>query len=317
MLDVKNLKVRFGNIEVVRGVSFNLNQGQILSVIGESGAGKSVLAMSILKLYDERTASIKADQLKYNGIDVLAYGEKDFLTLRGREIAYIFQNPTDALSPNKTIRSQVKELCAVHGLAYVERDVIQLFGDVGLEKEAEIVLSMYPKQLSGGLAQRVTIAMSLLLKPKLIIADEPTSSIDASLTKVIVNLLVKINKKYGIAVMFITHDIDLALEISDKIMIMYGGLVMEYSDKDRFIKHPYHPYTQALMKCVKSIQSSESPLYTLQGYALDPSEFKSECPFANRCSYREDLCTMAIPDLSNRGVRCVKEISKEAIHVES
>mgnify|MGYP004702714971 CR=1 FL=1 len=314
MLNVSQIKVKFGKTEVVRGVSFDLKQGEILSVIGESGAGKSVLAMSMLKLYDEKIAQISADHMTYCEIDLLKCDEKAYQNLRGKALAYIFQNPNDALSPNKTIRNQFKELCSVHQIPYVEADIVQMFMDVGLDEEAQVVLSMYPKQLSGGLAQRVTIAMALLLKPKVIIADEPTSSIDASLTQVIVSLLVKINQKYDISLMFITHDIELAMQISNRIMIMYGGLVMEYGEKERIAQKPLHPYTQELMKCVRSINSSESPLYSLPGYALDPSQFKSECPFVNRCMVKSEMCTKSIPLMSARGVRCVHEIGVEVLN---
>ncbi len=308
MLKIENLHVSFGNTEVVRGISFEVNKGEIISILGESGSGKSVTAMSILKLYDPKVASITADIMSFSSHDLLKLDEKTLRPLRGKHISYIFQNPNDALSPNRSIRAQFKELCKVHEMAYVEKEIVELLIEVGLVQECEIVLNMYPHQLSGGQAQRVTIAMALLLKPEVLIADEPTSSIDASLTDVIVELLTRINKKLGITILFITHDFDLASRISHQILILYGGLVMEYGKRDDIFGMPLHPYTIELMKCVNSIHSQEDLLYTLAGNALDPSEFEIACPFAPRCLSVEPRCTVQIPDLitkDNRAVRCV------------
>jgi len=308
MLKIENLKVGFGKIEVVRGISFEVKKGDFLSILGESGSGKSVTAMSILRLYDSKVASITADAMSFINDDLLSLEEKLLRPLRGRHIAYIFQNPNDALSPNKTIRAQFKELCKVHKLPFVETQIITCLVEVGLVQECEIVLNMYPHQLSGGQAQRVTIARALLLKPEVLIADEPTSSIDASLTDIIVDLLISINKKFGITILFITHDFDLASKMSDQILILYGGLVMEYGKRDDIFDKPLHPYTIELMKCVHSIHSHDSQLYTLAGNALDPSEFTLACPFAQRCPCLEDRCKSKIPDLvsyGNRALRCV------------
>lgn len=308
MLKVENLRVKFNKTEVVRGITFSLKHGKILSVLGESGSGKSVTAMSIMRLYGEKQAHIMADEISLDEIDLYTCSEIDMQNIRGIKIAYIFQNPNDALSPNKTIRAQFKELFKVHKKKYDEQNIKSLLETVGLQVESEYILNMYPHQLSGGQAQRVTIALAISLDPKVIIADEPTSSIDASLTDVIIELLLSINKKLGISILFITHDFDLASQISDEILILYGGLVMEYGSKEEVFNNPKHPYTQELMKCVESINSREGVLYTLSGYALDPSEFKSECPFWYRCSYAEERCKVQIPLLSNVGshhVRCV------------
>jgi len=309
MLKIENLHVSFGKTEVVRGISFEVDKGEIISILGESGSGKSVTAMSILKLYDPKVASIMANKMSFSGYDLLKLDEKALRPLRGKHISYIFQNPNDALSPNRTIRAQFKELCKVHMMEYVETQIVALMKEVGLVQESEIVLNMYPHQLSGGQAQRVTIAMALLLKPEVLIADEPTSSIDASLTDVIVELLMRINKKLGITILFITHDFDLASKISQQILILYGGLVMEYGKRDDIFENPLHPYTIELMKCVNSIHSQDDRLYTLAGNALDPSEFTKICPFASRCPSMEPICITQIPELitqDNRVIRCVK-----------
>ena len=164
MLKIENLHVSFGKTEVVRGISFEVNKGEIISILGESGSGKSVTAMSILKLYDPKVASIVANKMSFSGHDLLKLDEKALRPLRGKHISYIFQNPNDALSPNRSIRAQFKELCRVHMMEYVETQIVALMKEVGLVQESEFVLNMYPHQLSGGQAQRVTIAMALLLK---------------------------------------------------------------------------------------------------------------------------------------------------------
>lgn len=309
MLKIENLHVSFGKTEVVRGISFEVNKGEIISILGESGSGKSVTAMSILKLYDPKVASIVSNKMSFSGHDLLKLDEKALRPLRGKHISYIFQNPNDALSPNRSIRAQFKELCRVHMMEYVETQIVALMKEVGLVQESEFVLNMYPHQLSGGQAQRVTIAMALLLKPEVLIADEPTSSIDASLTDVIIELLLRINKKLGITILFITHDFDLASKISQQILILYGGLVMEYGKRDDIFGNPLHPYTIELMKCVNSIHSQDDRLYTLAGNALDPSEFTMTCPFASRCPSMVPICITKIPELitkDNRVIRCVQ-----------
>jgi len=322
LLKVENLHVKFSKTEVVRGISFKVRKGDILSILGESGSGKSVTAMSLLKLYEGKVAQITADNVVFSEIDILLCDEKKMQKIRGNRIAYIFQNPNDALSPNRSVRAQFKQLCIVHNLKYDETEITDLLKDVGLTEECEIILNMFAHQLSGGQAQRVTIAMALLLKPEILIADEPTSSIDASLTDIIVSLLLSINQKYGITILFITHDFNLASHISDQILILYGGLVMEYGSRDSIFNSPLHPYTIELMKCVQSIESKENPLYTLAGNALDPSEFKNECPFAQRCPRAESRCFESIPgplQVQGRFVRCLlyKEGSLDASETNS
>jgi peptide/nickel transport system ATP-binding protein len=314
MLKVENLHVRFGTKDqgttVVRGVSYEVKRGEVVSLLGESGSGKSVSVMSAIRLYDAHAAHITADVMQFETIDLLKSDAKTLNALRGKHIGLVFQNPGDALSPNKTIRAQFKELCTVHSIPWKESEIVDLLCEVGLSEEAERLLSMYPHQLSGGQAQRVTIAMAVLPKPELLIADEPTSSIDASLTGVIVDLLLALQKKMGLGLLFITHDFDLAARISDRIIIMYGGLVMETGTREAVFNTPQHPYTLELMRCVQSLRSNDGHLYTLNGYALDPSDFTDACPFAKRCSEADGTCEQGIPGWSEiepgHEVRCIK-----------
>ncbi|OJV64425.1 MAG: hypothetical protein BGO41_12460 [Clostridiales bacterium 38-18] len=309
MLEIENLKVKLNHTEIVRGISFNLEKGKILSVLGESGSGKSVTATSILRLFDENNSEITVDLMRFDEQDLKNLNKGQLEAIRGKRIAYIFQNPIDALSPYRRIGKQFKEVLKSHQLAYHKNEVLKWLEMVGLEKEKEYILRKYPHQLSGGQAQRVTIALALCLNPELIIADEPTSSIDASLTDTIIELLISINQRMKISILFITHDFDLATRISDDILILYGGLVMEYGEKANIVNRPKHPYTEELFKCVSSINSREERLYALSGYALDPKAFKNECPFADRCPQVKKDCYLKIPQITfdsyGTQVRCV------------
>ena len=309
MLEIENLRVKLNQTEIVRGISFNLEKGKILSVLGESGSGKSVTAMSILKLFEENQSEISADRMKYDDYDLNSVSKNQLESIRGKNIAYIFQNPIDALSPYRRIGHQFKEVLKSHQMTYDKKEVLNWLELVGLGKEKAYILRKYPHQLSGGQAQRVTIALALCLNPEVIIADEPTSSIDASLTDTIIDLLVSINQKMNISILFITHDFDLATRISDDILILYGGLVMEYGEKANIVNQPKHPYTVELFKCVRSINSREEQLYALSGYALDPKGFKNECPFAERCHHVREACYQKVPLLAfdeyGTQIRCV------------
>ncbi len=309
MLEIDNLTVKLNHTEIVRGISFNLEKGKILSVLGESGSGKSVTAMSILRLFEEDHSEILANSLKYDEYDLKHISKNQLENIRGKKIAYIFQNPIDALSPYRRIGHQFKEVLNSHGMQYDKQEVLKWLDLVGLGKEKAYILRKYPHQLSGGQAQRVTIALALCLNPEIIIADEPTSSIDASLTDTIIDLLVSINQKMNISILFITHDFDLATRISDDILILYGGLVMEYGEKANIVNRPKHPYTVELFKCVRSINSREERLYALSGYALDPKAFKNQCPFAERCHQVKKACYQKIPSIAfdeyGTQIRCV------------
>lgn len=309
MLEIENLNVKLNRTEIVRGISFNLEKGKILSVLGESGSGKSVTAMSLLKLFEENNSEISADKMKYDEQDLRSISKSQLENIRGKSISYIFQNPIDALSPYRRIGHQFKEVLESHQMAYDKHEVLNWLELVGLSKEKAYILRKYPHQLSGGQAQRVTIALALCLNPEIIIADEPTSSIDASLTDTIIDLLISINQKMNISILFITHDFDLATRISDDILILYGGLVMEYGEKVNIVNRPKHPYTIELFKCVNSINSREEQLYALSGYALDPKAFKNECPFAERCKKVRKACYQNVPPITfdeyGTQIRCV------------
>jgi len=312
LLQVKNLKVSFRNgnkyIQVVRGVDIEVNKGEIVGILGESGSGKTVSSNSILGLINSEEGRIDSGEIIYRGSDLLKLREKELQMIRGQEISYIFQNPSESLNPYRRVGKQIEEALKVHGLSVSREKIIEVMMDVGLDT-ADIIYNMYPFQLSGGQCQRVMIAMGIICNPDLLIADEPTSAIDASIRKKILSLLKSINHKYGTSIIIITHDFDVAKFICDKITIMYGGLVMEHGTMKDIMENPMHPYTVELIKCVSSLDNSEDILYALEGRPPSPYEFKDECPFYPRCKKRIKECSQSIPimkSISGRGVRCIK-----------
>lgn len=303
ILSLKNLSVSFDGIKVVRGVDFKIRKGEIHGILGESGSGKSVTAFSICKLHDQANYS---GEIIFDGDSILEMSDSKLSTIRGYDIAYVFQNPHESFNPNKKIRNQMREAMSIHGIQPSDDFIVDTLKSVGL-KNAEMILKKYPDQLSGGECQRVMIGMSLLCEPKVIIADEPTSAIDASIKKQIIELLKHINKKYGTTIVIISHDIDLVENICDSMTIMYGGIVMEQGMTDKILLEPKHPYTSALIACTESLNHSGDRLVTLEGLPLSPKHYEEHCPFFQRCKLRVEACGENMPDLveiNHRVYRC-------------
>lgn len=311
LLDIEGLKVAFPTsgsmVEVVRGVDLEIGQGEIVGLLGESGSGKSVTAAAVSLLSRDDQALIKANKLEFMEQDLQNANETMLRKIRGKQIAYVFQNPTESLSPMKKIGAQLAEVFQVHRETYTKQMIYDLIYDVGLS-DPELICNMYPHQLSGGQAQRVMVAMAVALRPDLLIADEPTSSIDASLKDVVIDLLISVNRKYKTAILVITHDFDVAYKMCQRIYIMYGGLVLEEGPTQALFDQPKHPYTQALIQCVTSLHEGHGKLFTLEGTALDPSDFRLACPFYERCSLRQAACSLDIPkmrQIGERSHRCI------------
>ncbi|MBN2286289.1 MAG: ABC transporter ATP-binding protein [Tissierellales bacterium] len=311
LLEINNLKISFyhqhRSIQVVRGFDLSLNNREIVGIIGESGSGKTVSATSILKLEDE-TQSIDSGTIIFNGINLLELSEKEYQKIRGNQISYIFQNASSALNPYKKIGLQLTEVLRNHKLPFSKNIVLDVLKEVGIE-EADTSYDMYPFQLSGGQNQRIMIAQGIISKPDLLIADEPTSSIDASLKRTVLDLLKKINQKSHMAIIFITHDFEAAKYLCEKLIIMYGGLVMEEGEVNEIFAKPLHPYTEELIKCANSLTQGDLNVYTLEGTAPTPLQFKEECPFISRCKMKLPECSFGIPKMTTLGtrkVRCIK-----------
>ncbi len=315
ILDINNINLGFqldGKfMEVVRGVDLYVAPHEIIGILGESGSGKSVTVKSIFRINEEEII-IQGGEILFRNQEITKLNEKEMTNLRFKEIAYIPQNPSDALNPYQTIKKQFFELSKIHKTKISLEQIVRALSDVGIENP-ETIMNMYAYQLSGGLAQRVVFAMSIILEPPLIIADEPTSAIDASLKKNILDLLKKINHEKGISIIVITHDFDVIKYLANRVYVMYGGLVLEEGKIDGVINNPLHPYTVELIKCVESIENNEERFYSMEGTPENPLNFRNTCPFLNRCSERNSLCEIKIPELvefNDHLVRCVKYIKE-------
>ncbi|MCK5758191.1 MAG: ABC transporter ATP-binding protein, partial [Clostridiales bacterium] len=281
LLEIKNMKVSLYNgdksLKIIRGFNLTLNSGEIVGVLGESGSGKTVSSSMIARIYSPLEGKIDNGSIFFKGVDLANLNEVEMNKIRGKQISYIFQNPSNALNPYKKVGKQLEDLMKTHDLEYSKSLILNVMEEVGLTG-VEIVYDMFPFQLSGGQNQRIMICQSILCKPDLLIADEPTSSIDAMLRKKILDLLIKINKKYNMAIIFITHDFDVAKYLCDRLLIMYGGLVVEEGKIENIFANPMHPYTEELIKCASSLDTKEEYLYSLEGSPPIPAEFKDECP---------------------------------------
>ena len=306
LLDVRGLRTQFrtheGVVRAVNDVSFSVRPGQILGIVGESGSGKSVTARSILRMV-RPPGEIAAGEVRYRGTDLLTLGEKEMRDLRGREIAMVFQDPQSALNPVMTVGDQIAEALVVHGTdkkAARER-ARELLGQVGIP-DVERRLDDYPHQFSGGMRQRVVIAVALASKPSLLLADEPTTALDVTIQAQILRLLGQLRDELGIAVVMITHDMGVVAEMCDEVVVMYGGRVMERGPVDVIFNSPQLPYTADLLAAMPRLDdiAEGRSLPAIPGSPPDPANLPPGCPFQPRCRMAVDICAQQVPDLLPR-----------------
>ena len=318
LLEVKNLTTTFstgaGTIRAVDDVSFSIESGQTLGLVGESGCGKSVTALSILRLIPSPPGRIIAGEIYLDGLELLSLPEPRMKRIRGNRISMIFQEPMTSLNPVFTVGEQVGEVYRLHqGLSRkqaLER-VIDLFGHVGIPAPAARVLS-YPHQLSGGMRQRVMIAMALACRPALMIADEPTTALDVTIQAQILDLMNRLGEETGASTLFITHDLGIIAEVARHVAVMYAGRLMEYAGVDDLYHDPLHPYTRGLLSSVPAPGAGKRTprLSTIPGTVPSPINPPPGCPFHDRCPDAFQPCPELLPSLYNRGngrlVRCFK-----------
>lgn len=301
LLSVRNLKTSFfthvGEVKAVRGISFDVNEGEVLGIVGESGSGKSVTSLSIMGLL-QYPGRVVDGEILLNGEDILTYSKNQMRRVRGKEIAMIFQDPMTSLNPVYTIGNQIMEMILEHekmSRREARARAIEMLKLVGIPA-AEKRIDSYPHEFSGGMRQRVMIALALSCNPKLLIADEPTTALDVTIQAQILNLIKKLNRQFGMTTMLITHDLGVVATVCDKVAVMYGGLIMEYGAADEIFYHPRHPYTMGLLGSIPHVDGGEKRrLIPIDGTPPDLINPPKGCPFSTRCKYCMNVCTREQP----------------------
>ena len=307
LLEVKNLSTSFftkyGEIKAVNNVSFDLDEGEVLAIVGESGSGKSVTAFSIMQLI-AKGGRIVNGEIHFNGQEITKLTEKEMTKIRGKEISMIFQDPMTCLNPVFTIGDQMEEVLKLHfkelGKAERKQRCLEMLDKVGIPNAKER-LKQYPHELSGGMRQRVMIAISLLCSPKLLIADEPTTALDVTIQAQIIDLLKELKEEYNTAIIIITHDLGVVANIADKVNVMYSGEIVETADIRNLYYNPSHPYTWGLLKALPRLDMKENELQPIPGSTPDLLLEMDHCPFFDRCEYAMECCRQSKPEYYETG----------------
>ena len=299
LLRLENLsidyKVKGGYLSAVNDVNLSVHRGEILAVVGESGCGKSTIAHAIMNLLPGGNEEIEG-KIIFKGEDLRTYSRRQMEAIRGKDIGMIFQNPLDSLNPVYKTGKQVEEAILLDGIDRVQawNKVLELYKDVKMP-DAEVRANSFPHELSGGMRQRVMIAMMLSRNPELLIADEPTTALDVTIEAQILEIIKDLKKTYDTAIMLITHNFGLVAEVADKIAVMYAGEVIEYGDVYEIFEKPLHPYTTLLMKALPRKTKHEGRLQTIDGNVPRIMDKKPGCRFANRCPYAMEKCANETP----------------------
>ncbi len=304
LIKLENLRTRFhtedGVVNAVNGVSYEMAQGEVLGVVGESGCGKSVHALSIMRLIQIPPGEIYDGKIWFDGRDLLTLDEKEIRQVRGRDIAMVFQDPMSSLNPVYTVGFQIVEALTLHtdlNKKAAKERAADLLTLVGIP-EAEKRLDSYPHQFSGGMRQRAMIAMALSCEPKLLIADEPTTALDVTIQAQIVDLVIRLKEELGMAVMWITHDLGIVAEMAHKINVMYAGYIIERGSAQDIFKRTKHPYTMGLLGSLPKIDEAPgTKLFSIPGLPPDLVRLPKGCPFYARCTYRKEQCKTEMPPL--------------------
>lgn len=322
IIEVNGLRTSFftdeGEIPAVDHIDFHIKEGEILGVVGESGCGKSVTSLSIMGLVPNPPGKVVGGEIIFNGENIIHYSEKKMRQIRGNEIAMIFQEPMTSLNPLFTIGNQMIEGIKIHMKWDKKKSrskAIEILKRVGLPR-AEELMEEYPHQLSGGMRQRVMIAMAMACNPKLLIADEPTTALDVTIQSQILKLMKELNVEMNTAIMLITHDLGVVAQICERVVVMYAGKIVEEGEVSSIFKNPKHPYTKGLLKSVPDIRNKNERLYSIPGNVPKPGSIKHGCRFAERCEVAFERCSSENPELykvDDRGhrVRCFLQTREE------
>jgi len=301
LLEVKDLKTSFyihvGEVQAVRGVSFTVDKGEAIGIVGESGSGKSVTSMSIMKLL-QYPGKIKSGEINFKGENIVGKSDKEMMAIRGNEIAMIFQDPMTSLNPVYTIGDQIMEAIRRHqGLSKKEakEKAIEMLKLVGIPSP-ESRVDNYPHEFSGGMRQRAMIAIALSCQPDLLIADEPTTALDVTIQAQILELMKDLKDKINTSIILITHDLGVVADVCSRIVVMYGGLIMEEGTSEEIFYNPKHPYTMGLLKSIPRLDLGEKQrLVPIEGTPPDLIKPPKGCPFASRCAYAMNICMEHCP----------------------
>ncbi|MBR0171377.1 MAG: ABC transporter ATP-binding protein [Lachnospiraceae bacterium] len=294
VLDIQNLVVRFetddGVCHAVNGLDMQVEKGKALGLVGETGAGKTTTALSMLRLVPDPPGVVECEKLLVNGRDILNMSARDLEKVRGKDISMIFQDPMTALNPVFTVGEQIAESIMLHEdvtPAEAKARAVEMLEMVGIPGERN---TEYPHEFSGGMKQRVVIAIALACHPQLLIADEPTTALDVTIQAQVLDLMKNLIKKYQTSLIMITHDLGIVAEICDDVAVMYGGNIVEQGTLEEVFNHTRHPYTEGLFNSLPNINDRKAKLTPIKGLMLDPMEMPPGCPFAPRCPYADEKC---------------------------
>ena len=301
LLQVKNLCTSFdvdaGEVRAVNGISFSLDKGRVLGIVGESGSGKSVTAYSIMRILVE-PGRIKSGEILFDGQDIVKFSKKQMSEFRGKRVSIIFQDPMTSLNPTYTIGNQLREAILLHTNRNHEQAnarAVEMLKLVGVN-EPEKRLKQYPHELSGGMRQRVMIAMALACEPDILIADEPTTALDVTIQAQILELMKDLQKKLGMAIIMITHDLGVIADMCDEIIVMYAGRICERGTVDEIFYNPKHEYTKGLLRSIPKLDSRNQRLIPIAGSPVDLTSMPAGCAFASRCDRAMKICLTDLPE---------------------
>lgn len=320
VLEVKDLGITFftdrGELPAVQNVNFKIHRGETLAVVGESGCGKSMTALSIMRLIPSPPGKITSGEILYKGNDLVKLSENEICKIRGNEISMIFQEPMTSLNPVMTTGKQIMETIMAHNkiskkeAAQRALEIIKLVGISMPEK----IYSSYPHELSGGMRQRIMIAMALVCRPDLLICDEPTTALDVTIQAQILKLIHEMKKELNSSVMIITHDMGVVSEVADYVIVMYAGKIVEYSEVNTLFEKPLHPYTEGLIKSIPKLDENVDVLETIDGSVPMLYELPEGCFFSPRCKYAREMCNKKIPgyiEIGENHTVCCWKYTKE------
>ncbi|MNW26855.1 Oligopeptide transport ATP-binding protein OppD [compost metagenome] len=303
LLEVTDLRTEFitdsGVIRAVDGVSLSVRQGEALGIVGESGCGKSITSLSIMQLLPKRIGRVASGEVRFKGKDMLKLSRREIRQVRGNHMAMIFQEPMTSLNPVFKIGKQISESARYHlklGKKEAWERSVDMLRKVGIPRP-ERIAEQYPHQLSGGMRQRVMIAMAMVCSPQLLIADEPTTALDVTIQAQILDLMRELQRTENMAIMMITHDLGVVAEMCDRVMVMYAGQVVEETDVKTLFSNPKHPYTRGLMASLPQLAGDQKRLSSIPGQVPNPAHMPAGCRFAPRCPVKQEQCELTQPEL--------------------